>query len=663
MKKYLALILCLITAYTHATSIQPTVQACDLVDHAEYADLLTTVKALSDKIKNIPSECLKGEAASVAQNAQNLQQSATKLHDYWTNSALVAHNAGDFSTTLQSAMTSFGSIAQGLKLGANNPACLADIGANGFVDLLGRASDVVMSLSPILVMGIAVAKVTVAAPVMPLLLSFSAAAVIIKTGVELYGKKIINLDTTEQRLLVLRNICDYQKLRRNVKFISFVDAGVEKVEEEQAKISAQLNEIEKKLPTELRKQIRKYKEAKNSYKADQQRLAVVKSALDMLDSILRRNETAAYQANVAHKYFSGNEIMTQLDFEKFDLSAVNNDKITAIGVSAKANYQAAATYKNIFNSEFAKPDNSKEKFENAQKAFLEWRRNLTALLGDLGLLVRLQSENLYIQMLNEDGFSEWVKATSDRENINDLLGKVTGLMRNRNNPSAVISLAELYKKVDEVHQLLVGNDSRSFKNWSGTTFAGEWLNSIASSYESSAWQFWKGYTEFVREINESARKSLIQKQKNDGTETGGPARAIIRTQNLDQLNGPFLPVAMGSTSEKSEMTEEDKIKNERWNNYCGRLSELYETWARGVTYFGSIEYFCSSLSDLRHASISDKIVDRCFGQNEMDQIKQQKSWVQKQKDGTSFLGRFMSQGNIVMKKMIEIKCKIPQRPN
>jgi hypothetical protein len=98
-------------------------QVCEYLNHSEYADLLTTIGGLQDAISKIPKECGEQMINNSYAEAKKLQESASRISEYWSSQALMSADPLAFGMSVQNAVGSVRNLTSNLQNGSLNQIC------------------------------------------------------------------------------------------------------------------------------------------------------------------------------------------------------------------------------------------------------------------------------------------------------------------------------------------------------------------------------------------------------------------------------------------------------------------------------------------------------------------------------------------------------------
>ncbi len=625
-------------------TIANSAEVCSLEDNSEYSGLLGSVKALSENMNKVPTECKSANGSNSIDEAKKLQDSASKLNDYWKNYSQTPLNPTDYSQVVQSAVSSVSSISNNILASQSNEICGKYLKTNDGLAFISRLSDVMMNLAPLAM----VAKVLF--PTMGVSISFiiGAGAVlqIVQMVSDMFLKEAINLEDAEQRKIILKSVCDYRKIQKNVDYMVLISEGNQRIAESQKQIQTSLIELKSQLPAELKPKVDNYYNKRVELIEVAKEIGVTKQYLERINAALDVNSDLYYQCAAASEIMQRTKLNTLKILTEYNqkLSRNNSSNLDLDSLIIQSNTQSVLYYKNKIITEFSSknPD-----FKSCAANVKSWKESLSSLINQLASHNNKKIENLYLELLADKRLKDWAKKMSEKNSDLEFFNRVQSFMASTTPKSAVISKADLYIELSKVRQFLLGDGKFSIQRLGKVTLVGAWLKLMREYYNKFEKSFQTNFTQFNDRL-EVMMNGLSYSRVNEKPQF--KIENSLMSGNIEKLSGE----------------KYNKISNaEPWSKVCSGLENLYLESEQAMTFYKAIDFFCNTIDDLKEEpGIDSYIRATCFGSfNKIlgPQEKSNTSWLSITNASFKNSKSLEKRAQLVRLKMAELSCPPPEK--
>lgn len=626
------------------TTIANSAEVCSLEDNSEYSGLMGSVKALNENMNKVPTECKSGNSSNSIDEAKKLQDSASKLNDYWKNYSQTPLNPTDYSQVVQSAVSSVSSISNNILASQSNEICAKYLRSNDGLAFISRLSDVMMNLAPLAM----VAKVLF--PTMGVSISFiiGAGAVlqIVQMVSEMFLKDAINLEDPEQRKIILKSVCDYRKIQKNIDYMVLISEGNQKIADSQKKIETSIIELKNHLPSELKPKVDNYYSKRVEFIEIAKEIGVAKQYLEKINAALDVNSDLYYQCTAAAEIMKRSNLnaLKILSESPHNLPRNSSSNLDLDSLIIQSNTQSVLYYKNKIITEISsKPPD----FKNCAANVKSWKESLASLINQLASNNNKKIENLYLELLADKRLKDWAKIMSEKNSDLEFFNRVQSFMASTTPKSAVISKADLYIEISKVRQFLLGDGKFSIQRLGKVTLVGAWLKFMREYYDKFEKSFQTNFSQFNDRL-EVMMNSLSYSRVNE--------KPQFKNENS----------LMSGNIEKLSSEKYNKISNaEPWSKVCSGLQSLYLESDKAMTFYKAIDFFCNTIDDLKEEpDIDSYIRATCFGSfNKIvgSQEKSKTSWLSITNASFKNSKSLEKRAQLVRFKMAELSCPPPEK--
>ncbi|MBL7543708.1 MAG: hypothetical protein JNL11_07815 [Bdellovibrionaceae bacterium] len=591
---------------------------CELIS-PEHGDILSSVRSLQAELNRIPEACRQGAAQEAFKSVEQLQGASTHLQQMWSNSSLVTTDPTGFGVSASTAISSIESIGNSIKAVAN---CgQLDKKSNNVVKLLSSLSDVTMSLAPVLMAatiflptlkgagmlaagaaklasGTSVTKALTAA------LAVGISAKFVEVLTDMFDDDTLKMENPSDRDLVLRSICDYQRIKERADFLAPLNSGRidYKLTMEQVRINiAKLRETYGKGKPKLREMIEKFELFKANIQGEGDKIRMAREKLYNLKNEIERSPDKNYQCLTAHNNISKGSILAGLKMP-------NTESGQVLLKTIRENQRVISSY-----LAEAQKDMVKDPRIDARVSFLtfclsevaNWQKNVDILLSDLAAQMQeasedgflaLQKDPAYLEWKNE--FLKWRRESRGQEVDLVLLERIDGYM------SASLELRNIIPESDlviEVRGLAAKIFGQSLRKKS---LAGKWLKQRLDSYDEIVSDFRKSFAQANVEVNRLALSKFFVEKKGKITQTNYSTyqNEMLDVDNrfhLENLN-QHLVAGISPETARAMCTSLGQLKIQ--SQYAGKV-------------LNSADYFCHFMTknNLKEVNIDSYIIKQCWG--------------------------------------------------
>lgn len=633
-----------VTIFFLFTIIANSAEICSLEDNSEYSGLIGSVKALNENMNKVPTECKSANGSNTVEEAKKLQDSASKLNDYWKNYSQSPLNPTDYSQVVQSAVSSVSSISNNILASQSNEICGKYLKTNDGLAFISKLSDVMMNLAPLAM----VAKVLF--PTMGVSISFiiGAGAVlqIVQMVSEMFLKDAINLEDPEQRKIILKSVCDYRKIQKNIDYMVLISEGNQKIADSKQQIETSLIELKNHLPAELKPKVDNYYTKRVELIEIAKQIGMAKQYLEKINAALDVNSDLYYQCAAAADIMKRSNLNTLKIFSEPtpNLPRNSSSNLDLDSLIIQSTSQSILYYKNKILTEI----NSKTPdFKNCAAYVKSWKESLASLTSQLASNNNKKIENLYLELQSDKRLKDWAKIMSEKNSDLEFFNRVQSFMANTTPKSAVISKADLYIEISKVRQFLLGEGKFSIQRLGKVTLVGAWLKLMREYYDRFEKSFQTNFSQF-----------------NDRLEVMINGLTYSRVTEKTQLKNENLIIS--GNIEKLSGEKYNKNSNpEPWSRVCFGLQSLYLESDKAMTFYKAIDFFCKTIEDLKEEpGIDPYIRTTCFGSfNKIvgPQEKSNTSWLSITNTSFKNSKSLEKRAQLVRLKMAELSCPPPEK--
>lgn len=633
-----------ITIFFLFTIIANSAEICSLEDNSEYSGLIGSVKALNENMNKVPTECKSANGSNTVEEAKKLQDSASKLNDYWKNYSQSPLNPTDYSQVVQSAVSSVSSISNNILASQSNEICGKYLKTNDGLAFISKLSDVMMNLAPLAM----VAKVLF--PTMGVSISFiiGAGAVlqIVQMVSEMFLKDAINLEDPEQRKIILKSVCDYRKIQKNIEYMVLISEGNQKIADSKQQIETSLIELKNHLPAELKPKVDNYYTKRVELIEIAKQIGMAKQYLEKINAALDVNSDLYYQCAAAAEIMKRSNLNTLKIFSEptHNLPRNSSSNLDLDSLIIQSTSQSIIYYKNKILTEI----NSKTPdFKNCAAYVKSWKESLASLTSQLASNNNKKIENLYLELQSDKRLKDWAKIMSEKNSDLEFFNRVQSFMANTTPKSAVISKADLYIEISKVRQFLLGEGKFSIQRLGKVTLVGAWLKLMREYYNKFEQNFQANFSQF---------NDRLEVMKNDLTYSRVNEKTLSKNENS----------LMSGNIEKISSEEYNRNSNaEPWLKVCFGLQSLYLESDKAMTFYKAIDFFCKTIEDLKEEpGIDSYIRTTCFGSfNKIvgPQEKSNTSWLSITNTSFKNSKSLEKRAQLIRLKMAELSCPSPEK--
>ncbi|MBN8537705.1 MAG: hypothetical protein J0M15_11685 [Deltaproteobacteria bacterium] len=633
-----------ITIFFLFTITANSAEICSLEDNSEYSGLIGSVKALNENMNKVPTECKSANGSNTVEEAKKLQDSASKLNDYWKNYSQSPLNPTDYSQVVQSAVSSVSSISNNILASQSNEICGKYLKTNDGLAFISKLSDVMMNLAPLAM----VAKVLF--PTMGVSISFiiGAGAVlqIVQMVSEMFLKDAINLEDPEQRKIILKSVCDYRKIQKNIDYMVLISEGNQKIADSKQQIETSLIELKNHLPAELKPKVDNYYTKRVELIEIAKQIGMAKQYLEKINAALDVNSDLYYQCAAAAEIMKKSNLNTLKIFSEPtpNLPRNSSSNLNLDSLIIQSTSQSILYYKNKILTEISSktPD-----FKNCAAYVKSWKENLASLTSQLASNNNKKIENLYLELQSDKRLKDWAKIMSEKNSDLEFFNRVQSFMANTTPKSAVISKADLYIEISKVRQFLLGEGKFSIQRLGKVTLVGAWLKLMREYYNKFEQSFQANFSQF---------NDRLEVMKNDLTYSRVNEKTLSKNENS----------LMSGNIEKISSEKYNKNSNtEPWLKVCFGLQSLYLESDKAMTFYKAIDFFCKTIEDLKEEpGIDSYIRTTCFGSfNKIvgPQEKSNTSWLSITNTSFKNSKSLEKRAQLIRLKMAELSCPSPEK--
>lgn len=605
-------------------------QVCEYLNNSEYTDLLTVIGGLQEAISKIPKDCGEQVINNSYSEAKKLQESASKISEYWNSQALVTQSPLDFGNSVQSAVSSVRSLTNNLQNGSLNQVCVNHFKSGQGVEFLSKLSDVGMSLGPMLIL----AKAMGAAISMPMIVGVIGISSVANIATDLIGNDEIQIADPEQQKKVLKAVCDYRRAKKQMDYLIFIQDGVSKIDEQTTNLDERIKALKASLPLKFHPIFDYYNEGRslNTKKATQ--IEKAKKWANEFNQILNRDSSDNFQCTASKSLFSTSDPHSLLSLQEYQLGKKND-------VSSLAALSLHKTSVDVMQEIVSLQPTDSKKVMTCASSVKKWKGLFTSLVRELDSINERNIENDLNELRKDSRLPDILAELKSLKKEHLLFKRIQTYMQKAPTPGAVISKAMVYSQFRDVHAFLLGKGRFKFTK-GNVTLVGAWLDHMYKLFSESSGKF---TSEFFR-LNQQLKSLLISRKISQGAPISRPkvAENSALTYTLELVNQEHF----------SHPTQKQE-----WADSCRSLKGLYSLWDKADTYLKSITYFCDSIADIRDPEMNHDIVKMCFGSLDIRNSKSILADAQayfKQINGTA------QQGALVEDAMVRLRCELPSKP-
>lgn len=608
---------------------------CPLLDQDGTSDLMTSLDALARALP-VKDACKHDNTNfnELYQKQKDMFKSASEIKNFIANSKNLwvgdksneeyLNQINGFSNQISSLMSNVGYISE--SLGKNellNSNCNSEMISKG--KALHALSDLILQISPYAVLAANVsADMTLIGPVIT---GFTGLASLVNTVSKLNKNNEINMSESENRLMVMKAICEYMRIEGKLRYLRLAKIGTKDSQNEGLKKLNQLiysktealKDFEKSLISKeenslLVKLIEARSEFYNSTQAIRAQLKLDWKEYTNYDEFRNADNSENNLCSL------GSFIVEDKKSEKFPYRIEANlatlEKISNFDVNtlsyriAKKNFYDGL---NVLENKVNSNDQQRRAYPGALTCGAIAQEALNSIAKLLQVIEEqvAASEKSYEEELKKNpSYKEWYEQNGslikERENLKGIVNVITKTSQ-QISPQG---LSELSRRLELLRHTLFGTkDSFPVKRLIRDNFGininlknqsplGSWFEHTASQHEKFTDYFDKAFQVILGETKEELKDYIQQVEKNNKNKLG---RSLVERLSSSNSKDYFQYITLKKFPVDSNIHKE----------ICGKLRKAALDWEIAKEHLAEMKNVCSTLKDYIDIKTGEGVVEFC----------------------------------------------------